>query len=404
MSAFVDISIFLFGAVLGSFLNAVIYRLPLTRVFRKGVAEPVVGLRIDPEEADESEAHWRNEGEPIEREKGEEPAKSEGTAEAAAGETAGGPLICLETELDDGKMGVVRIPESEVDRVEKLSVFFPRRSFCPECGKEIAWYDNVPLLSYFILLGKCRHCRAPIPLRYFLVELVTPFLLLLVAKKYALVEGGSIPVAVVFGLLTVCLVVSSFIDLKWRILPDWITLPGMVLGPVLAVAIPGLHGVEELVRLLEILRIPPSAADWLVAHPAMSRLAGSLVGMGLGAGIIFGIRVIGAVIFRKEAMGWGDVKYLAMIGAFLGWKGVLLTLLLGSASGAIIGIGIKMTSGSSYIPFGPFLSLGALLVILWGDFITWVLTEWYPLALRRLLVEGSVGLDFFLGILPNLPG
>jgi leader peptidase (prepilin peptidase) / N-methyltransferase len=180
----------------------------------------------------------------------------------------------------------------------------------------------------------------------------------------------------VYAGLVAALIACTFIDIDLRIIPDKIDLPGMALAPVLSAAFPGLHGYGDA-------RGTPRYDDLAtlgltVENPHVAAVIASVLGIICGAGVIYVIGVLGSIAFRKEAMGFGDVKLLGMIGGYLGWKGVLLALLLGCFAGAAIGIIVNLVTKDPYIPFGPFLSVGALLVILWRGEIIWFLTVWWP--------------------------
>ena len=213
------------------------------------------------------------------------------------------------------------------------------RSRCTKCGYELRWYDNVPVLSWALLGGRCRRCRAPISVQYPIVELVTGLLFVLVAW---LTPVGPLLVS---RLILVAILVALFgIDLEHQILPNVITLPGVVIG------------------LLFSLIAPPGWKD-------------ALIGAALGAGVLYGIAAAYYAVRREEGLGMGDVKMLAMIGAFLGWKAVLVTLVLSSFSGAAIGMALIAAQRGGMklaLPFGTFLAVGALAAMLVGDpLITW---------------------------------
>ena len=188
-------------------------------------------------------------------------------------------------------------------------------SRCPHCKTPIAWHDNVPILSYLWLRGRCRKCRALIAWRF-----------------------GGTAVTYVYCLLFSALVVVSFIDLDHMIVPDRITLPGMALGLVVGTLL-------------------------------LPRWWDSIGGLALGGGMLYFMAWISPYLFGKEGMGGGDIKLLAMIGAFLGWQQVLLTVIVGGIVGAGVGvalIGARIMTRGAYIPFGPFLSLGAVVAMLYG--------------------------------------
>jgi leader peptidase (prepilin peptidase)/N-methyltransferase len=212
-------------------------------------------------------------------------------------------------------------------------------STCPECGARIRPIDNIPVLSWLLLGGRCHKCRAPISIQYPIVELTTGLLFLLVA--WVTPAGPLLAARLVF---VVMLIALFGIDLHHQILPNVITLPGIVIG--LAFSAIG----------------PPGWRD-------------SLIGIALGGGILYAIAAGYYAVRREEGLGMGDVKMLAMIGAFLGWKAVLVTLILSSFAGALIGLGmIALSRGTMRLalPFGTFLSLGALAAMLIGEpLVTW---------------------------------
>jgi leader peptidase (prepilin peptidase)/N-methyltransferase len=221
----------------------------------------------------------------------------------------------------------------------RLSLVSPG-SRCPHCGYVLRWYDNIPVVSYAILGGKCRQCRTRISLQYPIVELITMVLFLV----HGLVFGWTALLAV--RLLFACAMVVLFaIDLEHKILPDVITLPGIVLG-------------------------------WAAATVLPPGLVPSLVGALVGGGVLFAIGEIWYRLRGIEAMGFGDVKMLAMVGAFLGVKLVVVTFVLSSFVGGIAGA-LLIVSGrgnlASKVPFGTFLAAAALVASLWGD----AMADWY---------------------------
>ena len=214
------------------------------------------------------------------------------------------------------------------------------RSRCMSCGYRLRWYDNIPVISWLILRGRCRGCQAKVSIQYPIVEIVTA--LLFVAVVWLTPPGPL----VVSRLLLVCILIALFgIDLEHQILPNSITLPGIVIGLMFSTI------------------APPGIRD-------------SLIGALLGAGILYGIAAAYYLVRREEGMGMGDVKMLAMIGAFLGWKAVLVTLVLSSFSGALIGVALIAAQRGGMrlaLPFGTFLALGAVAAMLVGD----PLIHWY---------------------------
>lgn len=215
-------------------------------------------------------------------------------------------------------------------------------SHCPHCRKNIVWYDNIPLLSFILLRGRCRWCEKKISFRYFFVELLTGILFLVIYQKFYFSYYTLAYCIFVSGLI-----VATFVDFDFRIIPDEISLGGIVVGLILSFIFPGLHCVP-------------------------THLAGlwqSFLGVLVGGGVLWVLGCFGDFVFKKESMGGGDVKFLAMIGAFLGWKFALLTLPLASLFGAIVGIIIKIRTKESLIAFGPYLALGAFISIFWADTI-----------------------------------
>jgi len=227
---------------------------------------------------------------------------------------------------------IYRLPKGE-------SIVSPG-SHCPKCKKPIRWYDNIPILSYLILRGRCRFCKAPISPRYIIVELITAALAMALFMVF-----GTGPKFVGYGLLSAGLIVATFVDLEIREIPDEISLGGLVAGLIFVSVSPGML----------------SAASWNKA------LILSILGAAAGGGSIYLMGFFGEMVFKKEAMGGGDVKLMAMIGAFLGWKLALLTFFLAPIFGSVAGLIQKAKDGPSIIPYGPYLSLAAIASIFWGD-------------------------------------
>jgi leader peptidase (prepilin peptidase)/N-methyltransferase len=213
------------------------------------------------------------------------------------------------------------------------------RSQCPHCHHPIRYCDNIPLISFIILRGKCRDCGGKISWRYPLVELITALLALLLFLKFSLTLSFLI-----FFIFTAVLIVITFIDLDHQIIPDILTVPGI---PIFCLAA---------IFLLD----RPWKIPWLEA----------LLGLLIGGGILFTIAFVYELISKREGMGGGDIKLLAMIGGFFGWKSLMFILLFSSFSGAIVGITamiIKKQDMKYAVPFGPFLSAAAVAYLFWGD-------------------------------------
>lgn len=230
----------------------------------------------------------------------------------------------------------------------ELSVVRPP-SHCFTCDAPIAWYDNIPLISYLVLGGRCRRCRAAYSPRYFLVELLTAGLFLLVWLMY---RGGPGPLRFdpripVYWLMICGLILGTFVDFDHQWLPDRVTKGGMISGVLVSMLVPSLHG----------------QTHW------RGGLVASLVGLVLGFGSLWLVARLGRAAFKKDAMGFGDVKLMGAIGAYLGARAVFFTILISSLAGAVVGVSLVLIKGrdwQSKIPYGPYLALAAVLWILWG--------------------------------------
>ncbi len=208
-------------------------------------------------------------------------------------------------------------------------------SHCPKCQSSIAWYDNVPILSYLLLAGRCRTCRVRISAIYPAVEVLTGAL----AVALFLRLGPTLAFAGYFA-FAAALVVITFIDLDHQIIPDVISLPGIVVGLAFSLVSP---------------LVTPTDA---------------LLGVLVGGGTLLTVAWLYQKLRGVEGMGGGDVKLLAMIGAFLGWQSIFVTLFVGSVIGSIIGVVVMLYEGADTklaIPFGPFLAGGALVYLFFGD-------------------------------------
>ena len=225
-----------------------------------------------------------------------------------------------------------RMPKNE-------SIVFPA-SHCPACKKSIFWYDNIPILSYLVLAGKCRACKTKISFRYPLVEALTALLL-----TALLVSFGFTPKFFAYSIMTCGLIVATFVDFEIQEIPDEISLGGIVVGFSLAFIFPSILG--EASRL----------------HGLLS----SLIGAVAGGGTIYALGAFGKLVFKKEAMGGGDVKLMAMIGSIIGWKLALLTFFIAPFLGVVPGLISKFKSGAEIIPYGPFLSAAALVSVFFGN-------------------------------------
>jgi len=220
------------------------------------------------------------------------------------------------------------------------SIVFPR-SYCPSCKNRIAAYDNIPIISFLLLRGRCRSCKNPISWRYPAVELLNGLGYFSILHCF-----GPTPATLIYAIFFSCLVVIAFIDLAHQIIPDVITLPGIPLSVLAAATV-----------------LPTGFLN-------------SLQGLVLGGGLFYLIYGLSLLLFKKEGMGGGDIKLIAMIGALLGWKEVLLAIFSASVIGSVVGlilIGMHLRGRSDPIPFGPFLVIGALISLFFGNNIF----DWY---------------------------
>lgn len=243
---------------------------------------------------------------------------------------------------------IVRMPHEK-------SVVKPR-SHCVHCLKTVAWYDNIPFLSYLILGGKCRHCKTKISPRYLLVELLTGIIFVAFYQYF-----GLSLVLLPYLFMVCCFIIATFVDFNHRIIPDEVSVGGMCAGLIFSLLIPQLHQI-----------ISTSESHFLIAH--VKSLGFSFLGALVGGGLIYAMGMLGDFLFKKESMGGGDVKLLAMIGAFLGWKYALLTFFIAPFFGAIFGVIEKIRTKDTVIAYGPFLIAGALICLFKGEMILgWVM-------------------------------
>jgi len=246
-------------------------------------------------------------------------------------------MECAELAAPDG--GSAPVPDDE-----PFSIVRPR-SRCPACGKPIRALDNVPVLSWLLLRGRCRNCRATISAQYPIVELASALLAVVTLWHYG--PGWQALLAIVFGWV---LLAAAVIDLRTTLLPDDLTLPLLWLGLLAAVGGAG-----------------------------FTTPAGAIVGAAAGYLVLWGLFHAFRLATGKEGMGYGDFKLLAALGAWTGWQGLPLIILLSSAVGAVVGITIITVRGqdrSVPIPFGPYLAAGGWIALLWGDVITHAYLAW----------------------------
>jgi leader peptidase (prepilin peptidase)/N-methyltransferase len=211
-------------------------------------------------------------------------------------------------------------------------------SRCPKCGYELRWYDNIPILSWLLLKGKCRGCGTPISIQYPLIELATALIWGGFTWAYGpslLLLQGAIFFTILLGI--------AMTDAREYIIPDEFSLGGLALGLLFS-----LRG-------------------------GFDSIGQSILGAVVGFALLYGVAKAGKAVFKEEAMGGGDIKMMAMVGAFTGWTGVLLTIFLGSLLGSLIFVPLALVGKKKLVPFGVFLAVGAAATYLWGPAIV----RWY---------------------------
>src|SRR5215467_1486616 len=248
---------------------------------------------------------------------------------------------------------ILRLPQG-------ISVSLPR-SHCPQCKQLIAWYDNIPVLSYVILGGRCRKCKRKFSVRYPLIEAITGMTSVLLWLKFGLtIEWG------IFLAFSSALIVLAFIDLDHRILPDVITLNGIWIGVLTSVYLADPSPV-----VIGLFR----AAGLEIETPHLAALVASITGAIVGGGLLWAVAEAYLRLRGIEGMGFGDVKMMAMVGAFLGAPLALLTIMLGSMLGSVLGLIFIRVAGKTRqyeLPFGTFLAAAGILTVLYGeDLIRW---------------------------------
>jgi len=221
-------------------------------------------------------------------------------------------------------------------RVPRQVRFLASRSVCPRCDSQLSWYHNIPVLSYLFLRGRCGICGESISARYPLVEIINALFFVYFYWQFDLsLEFG------VFSFLGAVLLCIFFIDLDFQIIPDVITLPGMVLG----------LGVSLLPEGIGIIQ--------------------SSIGLLVGGGALYLVALLGDFLFKKESMGGGDIKMAAMLGTFLGWQKVVFIFMASACIGLVVSVALMAFSAKlrqeRVVPFGPFLAAAAMVAIMYGD-------------------------------------
>jgi len=265
---------------------------------------------------------------------------------------------------------------------ESLSVAQPKRSFCPVCGKTIPWYDNLPIISYILLSGRCRFCGTRISLRYPLIEALTSslFICLALAEKeqifgYDPDRWRFVCIYILHLYFIAAAIAVTFIDIDFQIIPDEITFSGAIAAPIVCVIFPELQQHSGLHKLV---------VEYM--NPHVASLISSIGGAVVGGGSLMIVGVLGKMILKKEALGMGDVKLMAFFGGFFGLECVLLIFFLGCAFGSVVGVPMRLLAKKQEIPFGPFLSIGAVLILFFReDIYDFICNKWLPLT--RSLVQ-----------------
>ena len=273
-----------------------------------------------------------------------------------------------------------RVPNEE-------SIVFPN-SACPKCGKNIKAYDNIPVLSWLILGGKCRNCKEKIAARYPLVELMTAFLFLLVYWQIGF--NWYLPVCLIFVSAMVALI---FIDAEHMILPNVITYPLFIFALLVRILFPIFFTAEYFTDLqhspitviqLFFVDIQTESLRWIADYSLLvGSVSGALFGALIGGGSLWLVGALWKRLRGVDAMGLGDVKMMAAVGALLGWRMTLISIFLGAFSGAIIGIFMisrqKDKDFQAQIPFGIFLGIGSIIALLFGDqLVNWYMNTFIP--------------------------
>ena len=248
-------------------------------------------------------------------------------------------------------------PFKSDDEKKRLSILFPANSMCPNCKRRLRWWHNIPVASWIILKGRCEFCKTQIPFRYPLVEALTAIMAALTISTF----GLTLTAGLIF--IFICaLIVISFIDYDFYIIPNIISLPGTVIGV-------GLAAINHFFQIF--------------TAPIVPNLYASLWGVAIGAGFLWFIAEVYLRLRKLEGLGMGDVKLLAMTGALFGTSGAFYTIFFGSLLGSLCGLALIIFTGrkaSQHIPFGPYLAIATILYIFTGEeLINW----WFGLLLGQ---------------------
>lgn len=247
---------------------------------------------------------------------------------------------------------IYRIPRGK-------SILFPG-SFCTACNIKISWYDNIPILSYLVLRGKCRYCKKTISIRYIFVELFCGLITGGLLQNFFLTGNKSLETVIIYILLTYILIIITFIDLKYLVVPNSLTYSGMIFVLVLSVIFPGIYDNTRLII----------TNSFFSQSSRLYSFLSSLLGMSVSGGIVFITAIAGRYIFRKEAMGMGDVKLMCMSGGIIGWKLGIVVFFIAPFFGLFMAVPMRIIKKAKLIPYAPFLSMSVVLVIFLQEYFT----------------------------------
>ncbi len=247
---------------------------------------------------------------------------------------------------------IYRIPKG-------LSILFPG-SVCTKCNSKISWYDNIPILGYLILRGRCRNCKEKFSVRYIFIEFFTGLITFLFL--YYLFFSGSKPLetVIVYILLTYILIVITFIDFDYLIVPNSLTYSGMIFVLVISVLIPGIFEYNN-----------NQLGTQYVSIYYVTRwhsLFNCLIGIIVSGGIVFATAIIGRCILKKDVMGIGDVKLMCMSGGIIGWKLGIIVFFIAPFFGILMAIPVMLKKNTRMIPYAPFLSIAIIVSIFFEDY------------------------------------
>ena len=324
-------------------------------------------------------------------------------------------------------VGIYRLPRAErFWKALRLMVYPP--SHCPRCSERIKIYDNIPILGWLRLRGRCRNCRGTISIRYPLIEFLTGLLFVVVYCFEVPAWWGGIDQSSVFHILgptgwpnsnwmsplmllhwryamhivlVIALVVATFIDIDLRIIPDAVTLPAMAIGVMANFVLGQVYIVPVWYQTPAMQMMPIAWAgdlgvpSWVLAHPHWHGLAMSLAGIVVGGGSIWAVRIVGHWALKREAMGFGDVVLMAMIGSFIGWQGTLIVFVLALLFAVAVALPQWYFRRDHELPYGPYLAAGTLLLLISARQV-WPWFDSRIFAMGPLLVPMALFMSFSL--------